>query len=111
MAVISSVSSASSSSSPSILSQNSPNFGANAKFGAFRPFEPVFLPKYEANFAIDGQKLIKRSLAMLRSIKPDQEREPKPNNLYHVISERRRREKLNASFDFLRMLLPPGSKV
>ncbi|KAG1346341.1 putative transcription factor bHLH041 [Cocos nucifera] len=29
---------------------------------------------------------------------------------HHVISERRRREKLNGSFQDLRMLLPPGSK-
>jgi hypothetical protein len=111
MAVISSVSSASSSSSPSIISQNSPKFGENANFGSFRPFDPAFSPKYEVNFANDGQNLIKRSLAMLRSIKPAQEQEPKPSNLYHMISERRRREKLNASFYLLRMLLPPGSKV
>lgn len=111
MAVISSVSSASSSSSPSIISQNSPKCGENAKFGAFRQFKSAFPPKCEVDFGNDGQKMIKRSLAMLRNIKPGQEREPKASNLYHMISERKRREKLNASFELLRTLLPPGSKV
>lgn len=111
MAVISSVSSASSSSSPSIISQNSAKCGENAKFGAFRQFKSAFSPKYEVNFGNDGHKMIKSSLAMLRSIKPGQEREPKASNLYHMISERKRREKLNESFELLRMLLPPGSKV
>lgn len=111
MAVISSASSVSSSSSPSIISQNSPKCGENAKFGAFRQFKSAFPPKCEVNFGNDGHKMIKRSLAMLRNIKPGQEREPKPSNLYHMISERKRREKLNASFELLRMLLPPGSKV
>ncbi|XP_078167915.1 uncharacterized protein LOC144562596 [Carex rostrata] len=110
MAVISSVSSASSSSSPSIISQNSPKCGENAKFGAFRQFKSAFPPKCEVNFGNDGHKMIKSSLAMLRNIKPGQEREPKVSNLYHMISERKRREKLNASFELLRMLLPPGSK-
>ncbi|KAF3324548.1 putative transcription factor bHLH041 isoform X3 [Carex littledalei] len=110
MAVISSVSSASSSSSPSIISQNSPKCGENAKFGAFRQFKSAFPPKYEVNFGNDGHKMIKSSLAMLRNIKPGQEREPKASNLYHMISERKRREKLNGSFELLRMLLPPGSK-
>jgi hypothetical protein len=33
------------------------------------------------------------------------------SQLHHMISERRRRERLNDSFQSLRALLPPGSKV
>jgi hypothetical protein len=33
------------------------------------------------------------------------------NQLQHMISERKRREKLNDSFHALRTVLPPGSKV
>ena len=33
------------------------------------------------------------------------------SQLHHMISERRRRERLNESFQTLRALLPPGSKV
>ncbi|KAI3443622.1 hypothetical protein Pfo_000287 [Paulownia fortunei] len=35
---------------------------------------------------------------------------PTTTQLHHMISERRRREKLNESFQVLRSLLPPGSK-
>jgi hypothetical protein len=37
--------------------------------------------------------------------------EPSSSQLNHMISERRRRERLNESFEALRGLLPPGSKV
>lgn len=36
---------------------------------------------------------------------------PSTTQVHHVISERRRREKINESFQQLRSLLPPGSKV
>jgi len=36
---------------------------------------------------------------------------PTSSQLNHMISERRRRERLNESFEALRGLLPPGSKV
>jgi hypothetical protein len=36
---------------------------------------------------------------------------PTSSQLHHMISERRRRERLNESFEALRGLLPPGSKV
>jgi hypothetical protein len=37
--------------------------------------------------------------------------QPTSSQLHHMISERRRRERLNESFETLRALLPPGSKV
>ena len=36
---------------------------------------------------------------------------PSNTQLHHMISERRRREKLNENFQALRALLPPGTKV
>lgn len=36
---------------------------------------------------------------------------PSATQLHHMISERKRREKLNESFQALRSLLPPGTKV
>jgi hypothetical protein len=46
---------------------------------------------------------------------PEEEEDPPPaptsSQLNHMISERRRRERLNESFEALRGLLPPGSKV
>lgn len=36
---------------------------------------------------------------------------PSATQMHHMISERRRREKLNDSYNILRSLLPPGSKV
>lgn len=38
-------------------------------------------------------------------------RVPTATQLHHMISERKRREKLNDSFQALRSLLPPGTKV
>lgn len=38
-------------------------------------------------------------------------RGPTATQLHHMISERKRREKLNESFQALRSLLPPGTKV
>ncbi|XP_072994193.1 putative transcription factor bHLH041 isoform X1 [Typha latifolia] len=120
MAVISSTSS-SSSSSPSVVSN--PNneaqvHGAQAfrRAVAFGPYTSSFVAKFEPKKDLCSQKMMKMSIAMLRRIDSlssetrMQERQPANNQLHHVISERRRREKLNASFQELRMLLPHGSK-
>lgn len=64
-----------------------------------------------------SQKMIKNSISILRRIElmrdhggTTKDSLPSINQLHHVISERKRREKLNGSFHALRMLLPPGSK-
>lgn len=55
---------------------------------------------------------MKRMLALLRTIRPQmQEIRSSSTQLHHMISERKRREKLNESFEALRALLPPGIKV
>ena len=63
------------------------------------------------------QSLMKRSIAFSRSLhlkimrQRIQASRPTSSQLHHTISERRRREKLNESFQALRALLPPGTKV
>ncbi|XP_074565915.1 putative transcription factor bHLH041 [Curcuma longa] len=112
-------------SSPSTMSHPAGEvFGEqnNSSMRAFTPYNPVLAPKLELKeISLSGQKMIKGSICFLRRIKCDREREegmktttwPAPatsNQLHHVISERRRREKLNDSFHRLSMVLPPDSK-
>ncbi|KAG6532637.1 putative transcription factor bHLH041 [Zingiber officinale] len=128
LAVISSTTTTPSSSavsSPSTMSNPAGEvFGEqnNSSRRAFRPYNPVLAPKLELKeISLCGQKMIKGSICFLRRIKCDRQRVegmktttwPEPatsNQLHHVISERRRREKLNDSFHRLSMILPPDSK-
>nr|XP_019704669.2 putative transcription factor bHLH041 [Elaeis guineensis] len=119
-AMLAILSSASSSSSPLLYqslrqdqAQGSPR---NRPVGPFRPYNPALAPNLEPRAAAHGQKMVKTAISMLRGIyhmryqTRMQELRPTSNQLHHMISERRRREKLNESFHALRMLLPPGSK-
>ncbi|KAG8376156.1 hypothetical protein BUALT_Bualt09G0033900 [Buddleja alternifolia] len=61
--------------------------------------------------------MFKRSVLFFRNLNMRRRQElqiqgnrPTTTQLHHMISERRRREKLNESFQILRSLLPPGSK-
>ncbi|XP_073223102.1 putative transcription factor bHLH041 isoform X2 [Cicer arietinum] len=72
-------------------------------------------PNIGSNFR--RQSLMKRSFAFFRSLNFIRLRErnqaatrPSNNQLHHMISERRRREKLNDNFHALRTLLPQGTK-
>ncbi|KAM3700782.1 hypothetical protein ACJW30_05G123300 [Castanea mollissima] len=62
------------------------------------------------------QSMMKRSFAFFRSLNYSrfsariQANCPTTTQLHHMISERKRREKLNESFQALRSLLPPGTK-
>nr|XP_029119196.1 putative transcription factor bHLH041 isoform X2 [Elaeis guineensis] len=123
MAVISSSSSSSSSysSSPSIISQTvqqARHHQAHGdQLGPFKPYNLALAPKLEPKNGSCGQKMIKKSISILKRInllsaeaRAKEPRATSSNQLHHVMSERRRREKLNGSFQDLRMLLPPGSK-
>lgn len=64
------------------------------------------------------QNLNRRSLSFCRQSEVRAQRSqmiqtarPTSNQLHHMISERKRREKINESLQALRSLLPPGSKV
>ncbi|KAK7354643.1 hypothetical protein VNO80_20108 [Phaseolus coccineus] len=93
------------------------------------PFAPVVHPDTSAfqsyrsdigpNMApnIRRQSFMKRSFAFFRNLNFMRMREriqatsrPTNTQLHHMISERRRREKLNENFQALRALLPPGTK-
>lgn len=83
------------------------------------PSPTITSPQMGSNF--QRQSLMNRSLAFFRnlnSLRIMRQRNiiqgscPAPSTqLHHVISERRRREKLNENFQALRALLPPGTKV
>nr|CAD1843134.1 unnamed protein product [Ananas comosus var. bracteatus] len=84
---------------------------------AFKAYNAVLRPKTDpVKPRVPGQKMIKMAVSMLKRIHmmrfEARMPEPRPtsNQLHHMISERRRREKINESFHALRMLLPPGSK-
>ncbi|KAK6151960.1 hypothetical protein DH2020_014595 [Rehmannia glutinosa] len=99
---------ASTSSSQMSTAQNSPT--------AFRSYHAAFGPRV----ATRNQKhnMFKRAVLFFRNLNMRRRRElhireNRPNTamqLHHVISERRRRQKLNESFQVLRSFLPPGSK-
>ncbi|KAJ0971365.1 hypothetical protein J5N97_019324 [Dioscorea zingiberensis] len=117
VAVINSASpsSCSSSSSPPAVHESlihKPQY--HGQFPAFKIYSPTSASAVnsDSKASPDSQKMIKMSIAMLRRISNirNGESAPTSNRPSHVISERKRREKLNLSFDELRSLLPPGSK-
>lgn len=87
------------------------------QIGAFKAYDPALAPKPEANQNLPGQRMIKMGINILTEINRmrmearAREDRPTSNQLHHIISERRRRKKINDYFHALRLLLPPGSKV
>lgn len=106
---------------------------------AFRPYNAALAPRapLRRQPGVTGQRMIKMGISILRRMQmlrftrdrdaattmAQQQRgqeaqevvgempAPSSSQLNHMISERRRRERLNESFEALRGLLPPGSKV
>nr|XP_004288955.2 PREDICTED: putative transcription factor bHLH041 [Fragaria vesca subsp. vesca] len=82
------------------------------------PLGPRTQTKGAANLGVRKQTMVKRSISFLRSLNllriRDQSMQaatrPTTSQLHHMISERKRREKLNESFHSLKSLLPPGTK-
>ncbi|XP_074569181.1 putative transcription factor bHLH041 [Curcuma longa] len=75
------------------------------------------LEKSVSNKLGGGQRMIKAGIEILRRVSAmrmeaqvQEQYRPTSNQLHHMISERKRREKLNEYFHALRLLLPPGSK-
>ncbi|KAI9123361.1 hypothetical protein K1719_006250 [Acacia pycnantha] len=118
--VISSPSSSSSNSS-TFHQQNLPNIihpeAGTSAFTRYRPNSEMSskFPNLSKN---QQQSLLKRSFELLRGVhyvrnlrqRYQAISPPTRAHLLHVISERRRREKLNKNFQALRSLLPPGTK-
>ncbi|XP_068652713.1 putative transcription factor bHLH041 [Aristolochia californica] len=81
------------------------------RMGAFRPYMAAFRATAQVMSSLQRQNMLKRAFAFLRSIPRRRNEAPvQANQLHHMISERKRREKLNEYFDMLRGLLPPGIK-
>ncbi|PKA57276.1 Putative transcription factor bHLH041 [Apostasia shenzhenica] len=108
LSVISS-SSSSSSSSPSYL-HCSRLRSQNTVKSAFQPYNSSLSPLIETRQAEQNQNMIKRAHMMLRKVKRQEETEARIYQKKHTVSERQRRERLNAGFHSLWQLLPPGSK-
>ncbi|CAL9773057.1 unnamed protein product [Musa acuminata subsp. burmannicoides] len=106
----------STSSSTTLMSFQTSEPAAGRSVGAFKPYCPALAPKSNTNPSLHGQKMIKKVIMLLTTMNltrfeaPMQDARTSSNQMHHVISERKRREKLNESFDALRMLLPRGSK-
>lgn len=116
LAVISSANSSSPSNQPQ---QNLPDsHRPNSKASAFKSYTSALGPTTQIRSNVHRQSLLKRSIAFFKSLnflrfreRMQASRGPTSTQLHHMISERKRREKLNESFQSLRSLLPPGTKV
>ncbi|KAJ1433396.1 Myc-type, basic helix-loop-helix [Sesbania bispinosa] len=101
--------------------QNMPNplmlHSEATAFKRYRPQDRSTNITSTSKMGSQRQSMVNRSIALLRGLNSMRVREriqatTRPNSiqLHHMISERRRREKLNDNFQALRALLPPGTK-
>lgn len=117
LAVLSSPACSSSSSVHQPLEGLPQNYHLSVKASGFKKYTRVLTPNRKPSSG--RQSLLKRSFAFLRNLNlmrlqertPPTTSRPTSSQLHHVMSERRRREKLNDSFQALKSLLPPGTKV
>ncbi|RZS17984.1 hypothetical protein BHM03_00050207 [Ensete ventricosum] len=114
-AMIAVISSTSSSTTPMSFQTSEP--AAGGSLGAFKPYCPALAPKSNTSPSLHGQKMIKMVIKLLTTMNamrfeaPMQHARTTSNQTHHMVSERKRRERLNESFHALRMLLPRGSKI
>ncbi|KAE9604699.1 hypothetical protein Lal_00010977 [Lupinus albus] len=87
----------------------------NSAFKRYRPnLGPNNMPLKVSNFR--RESMLNRSFVFFRNLNLSRMREhieathSSSTQMHHMISERRRREKLNENFQALRALLPPGTK-
>ncbi|XAR53445.1 hypothetical protein NMG60_11021999 [Bertholletia excelsa] len=103
-------------SSPSSSSSQPPNFPLSQRSSAFKRYGSSLPPSVPGTTRVRRQNMTKRAITFLRNLRLIMTRErvqgtiPTTTQLHHMIAERKRREKLNESFQALRSLLPPGSK-
>ncbi|KAL6330998.1 hypothetical protein AAG906_009426 [Vitis piasezkii] len=102
------------SSSPPSSSSSSHHPPQHNYVSAFRNYKKPSTAQLTASSG--RQSMLKRSMAYFKNLHLRRRQEliqgshPSVSQLHHMISERKRREKLNESFHALRTLLPPGSK-
>ncbi|XP_022730753.1 putative transcription factor bHLH041 isoform X2 [Durio zibethinus] len=121
-AILAVLTSPSSSSSSSIAhhpqqSQNLPhNYQLNPKAcSAFKRYASALAPTTPVRASLRAQSMLKRAILFYRKCNLARceqllRSRPTSSQLHHMISERKRREKLNESFIALRSLLPSGTK-
>jgi hypothetical protein len=106
--------------------------GMSTRASAFRRYEQHLSPRRRLTKPACGQRMFKTAMSALEKMhtamkysqqqqnqqyyyqQPQEQMlaaESSGNQLQHMISERKRREKLNDSFHALKTVLPPGSKV
>ncbi|TVU17065.1 hypothetical protein EJB05_33076, partial [Eragrostis curvula] len=94
--------------------------------GAFKPYVDHLMPRKKTKPGACGQRAFKSAMSALERMHmarlakwqsyqmgmsaPPPSVDSSGDQLQHVLSERKRREKLNDSFKALRTVLPPGSK-
>ncbi|KAL9443794.1 hypothetical protein AB3S75_017052 [Citrus x aurantiifolia] len=119
LAVLTSPTSSSSSSQQQQQQQEQPQQHlAPPKASAFKNYNLALAPtsNIRAISAFRGQSILKRTISYYRRLNIARREytagpsRPTSTQLHHMISERKRREKLNESFHALRSLLPPGTK-
>ncbi|KAG7984056.1 hypothetical protein I3843_04G138000 [Carya illinoinensis] len=89
-----------------------------SKPSAFKSYVSALRPTTQRRANLGRQSMLKKSIAFVRSLNSlrvqDQRlqatRPTSTHQLHHMISERKRREKLNESFQALRSLLPSGTR-
>ncbi|KAI8553473.1 hypothetical protein RHMOL_Rhmol05G0019000 [Rhododendron molle] len=92
--------------------------GTSQKPSAFKRFRSALGPSAVTIAAgVRKPNILKRAITFFRSLslmriqgRAQGSRPMSTTQLHHMISERKRREKLNESFQALRSLLPPGTK-
>ncbi|CAN6541172.1 unnamed protein product [Malus baccata var. baccata] len=102
---------------PSSSSSTTDHHLQTPRTSAFKSYNTsVLAPRTQMSANLRQQNMHKRSISFLRSLNLTRLREgiqatrPTSSQLHHMISERKRREKLNESFHTLKSLLPPGTK-
>ncbi|XP_043807650.1 putative transcription factor bHLH041 isoform X3 [Manihot esculenta] len=101
------------SSSTSSITPNPPsNYRENQRTSAFKNY---LTPTRPMSQSLRKQSMLKRAITYYRSLNIARREHmvasrPTSTQLHHMISERRRREKINESFEALRKLLPPEAK-
>ncbi|XP_048228423.1 putative transcription factor bHLH041 isoform X2 [Ricinus communis] len=111
LAVLTSPSSSTSSSTPNLPYTH--YHGVSQQRGS--AFKSYLAPRIPMRASLHRQNLLKRSITYYRNLNIARREHmtanrPTTTQLHHMISERKRREKINESFEALRKLLPPEAK-
>lgn len=108
--------------------RHAPESPAKTTTGAFKHYARHLGPKRPPKPGACGQRMFKTAMSVLSKMHvaarysqqqyyyqaaaaAEAAQPPSVNQLQHMFSERKRREKLNDSFHALRAVLPPGAKV